>query len=129
MHRLEAALTQNPCLLFLDKHLTDKHREGNRTSPRQRRAKEQHSQDELEARPGGRAGPHALEGVCPGVRAWHSLHPCLSLLPAGPSKAVPWPISKAGWQAVGTRPWPEATGVLANKAGIHAPYPKSQHSR
>lgn len=89
MHRLEAAVTQNPCRLFLDNHLTDKHRKGNRTSSHQRRAKEQHSQDELEARSRGRAGPHALEGVRPGVRAWRSLDPCLSSLPAGPGKVVP----------------------------------------
>lgn len=94
MHRLEAALTQNPGLLFLDNRLTGKHRKEDRTSPRQRRAKEQHSQDGLEARPGGRAGHHALEGVCPGARAWRSLHSCLSSLPAGPGKAVPCPFPK-----------------------------------
>lgn len=129
MHRLEAALTQNPGLLFLDNHLTGKHRKGDRTSPRQRRAKEQHGQDRLEARPGGRAGPHALEGVCPGGEGLALPASLPELAASRARQGGSLPVSKAGWQAVGTRPWPEAAGVLAKRAGIHAPYPKSQHSR
>lgn len=49
---------------------------------------------------------------------------CLSLLPAASMRAASWagqgsplPIPKVGWQTVGHRPWPEATGVLAKRAG------------
>lgn len=59
----EATLTQNCCLLFLESHLMNKQSEGNRTSPCQSQAKSQGSWSTLEARPEGRAGPHALECV------------------------------------------------------------------
>lgn len=57
--------------------------------------------------------------------------PGLPLPTALPELAASWarqdsslPISKAGWKAVGSRPRPEAAGVSAKRAAIHAPYPK-----
>lgn len=74
--------------LVLDNHLTDKHRKETEPVLIRGEPKEQHSQDELEARSRGRAGPHALEGA-PWSEGLAPPDPCLSLLPAGPGKAVP----------------------------------------
>lgn len=98
--------------------------EGNRTSPCQRRAKNQWSWAHG-SKTGGHAGPmlcdvSALEGG-PGLPPPAALPELTaSRLHAGPGKALPWPCPKGAG-----RPWAEA--ALAKRVGIHAPYPESRH--
>lgn len=67
--------------------------------------------------------------------AGHSSRLCLSSRPAASTRAARWarpgsslPIPKVGWQTMGHRLWPEATGVLAKRVGI-VPLALKEHSR
>ena len=88
-----AALGQIRHPIFLENHLTAHTvKKANKTPVR--RAKHQGLQSLQEPRPGGRAGPHALECV-----------------PRERGQAYPASARGLAAESVGSRPWPEAAGV------------------